>query len=70
MQALAMCRQLALLVGKASSRGEIALAVLPNEMVLAALLDAAFLVVVVWVVGAPLAVQLPTRCATRFVTEQ
>ena len=52
-----MGRQLALFVGNPPSRGKIALAILPDKTPLATLLDAAFLVVVLWVIGAALAVQ-------------
>src|SRR5437763_11964384 len=49
-----MSRQLALLVGKPSPRGAIAFAVMPYE----APLDAAFFIVVPWIIRAPLPVQL------------
>src|SRR5436190_10729827 len=57
-QAFAMSRQLALFVGKASSRGKIAAAVLPAQEPLATLLDAAFLIVVLWIVCPALAFEL------------
>ena len=57
MQALAMGRELALLVGKPSPRDTIALAVIPAETHLGALLDTALFVVVLRIIGAPLAVQ-------------
>ncbi len=64
-QALAMGRQLALLVGKASPRGQIASARLPGKTPLAALLDAALVIVVPWIVGAALPVQLAMQAAFR-----
>jgi hypothetical protein len=48
--------ELAFPVGKASPRGKIAFAVLPGEASFPTLLDTAFLVVVLWIVGAALAV--------------
>ncbi len=56
MQTLAMHSQLAFLVGESSSGGKIPLAILPGEAPLAMLLDAPFLIVVLWVVGTALAV--------------
>ncbi len=53
-----MSRKPPLLVGKPSSRGAIAFAVMPDEALLAALLDAAFFIVVPWIIRAPLPVQL------------
>ncbi len=58
MQALAMGSKLAFLVCQSSPCGEIALAILPGTASLAMLLDTAFFVVVLWVVGTALAVQL------------
>jgi hypothetical protein len=58
MQALAVGGKLAFLVGKSASRGKVAFAILPGEACLAMLLDTAFFVVVLWVVGTTLAVQL------------
>src|ERR1700694_2880323 len=46
MQALAMGREFAVLVGKSSSRGKVAFAVLPSETLLPAFCDASLLVVV------------------------
>src|SRR5258708_25665617 len=58
MQALAMSGKLASLMCQSSSRGEIALAILPGEAALAMLLDAPFFVVVLRVVGTQISVQL------------
>src|SRR5258708_31440433 len=60
MQALAMSGKLASLMCQSSSRGEIALAILPGEAALAILLDAPFFVVVLLLVGDAVAVQ-PAR---------
>src|SRR5260370_29832813 len=65
MQAFAMGRELAFFVGKASLRGEIALAVLPEKTPLAMLLDAALVVIVVGIIRAALAVQLAFQAAFR-----
>ncbi len=54
MQAFAMGRELAFFVGKASLRGKIALAVLPDKTLLAMLLDAALVVIVVGIIRAAL----------------
>ena len=58
MQALAMGGELAFLVGQSSPRGEIPFAILPGEASLAVLLDTSLFVVVLWIVGTTLAVQL------------
>jgi hypothetical protein len=58
MQTLAMGCEFPLAGGFAPSGGQIALAVLPVQALLPALLDAPAFIVVVRVVGAPLAVHL------------
>src|SRR5260370_8075205 len=65
MQAFTMRSQLALFVGKASRRGEVAFAVFADKAPLATVLNSAFLVEVLRVVGAPLAVQLAFQAAFR-----
>ncbi len=65
MQAFTVRSQLALFVGKASPCGEVAFAVLPGKTPLASLLGATFLIEVLRVVGAPLAVQLAFQAAFR-----
>src|SRR5258708_1985529 len=60
-QALAMGGKLAFLVGQSSPRGKVAVTVLPGEAALTVLLDTPFLVVVLRVVGAALAVQLALK---------
>src|SRR5215470_6591581 len=58
MQALAMGGKLAFLVGESPSRGKVAAARLPGEAALTMLLDAPFFVVVLWIIGTALPVQL------------
>src|SRR5258708_37082737 len=58
MQALAMGGELAFVVCQPSPRGKVALTVFPGKASLAVLLDTSFFVVVLWVVGTALAVQL------------
>src|SRR6266446_1172602 len=60
-----MGRQLAFLVGEAASRGKVALALLPDKVLLAMLLDTTFLIVVLWVGGAALAVEFALQAAFR-----
>jgi hypothetical protein len=57
-QALAMGSELAFLLRKPQSRGEVTSTVLPDEALLATLLDAPFPIIVLRVVGAALAVEL------------
>jgi hypothetical protein len=57
-QALAMGSKLALLVRQSALGGKVTLAILPGEALPATLLDAPFLVIVLRVVGAALAVKL------------
>src|SRR5690349_19621983 len=58
MQAPAMGGKFAFLVGKASFRSKISLAVLPDELTPAPLLAAPFFVIVLRVIGTALSVQL------------
>src|SRR6266699_3166788 len=66
----------ALLVGKATARGKIAAAVLPDKALLAALFNAALVVIVLWIVGTALPVQLAfqatfgARIGLEFLTER
>jgi hypothetical protein len=56
-QALAIGSELAFLLRKPPSRGEVTSTVLPDEAPLTTLLDAPFLVIVLWVVGTALAAE-------------
>src|ERR1700687_6092837 len=58
-----MSRELALFAGKSSPCGKVALAVLPGKAPLAVLPDAALVVVVLWIVGAALAVEFALQAA-------
>src|SRR5260221_2561005 len=58
MQALAMRSKFAFMVSQSSLRGKVALTVLPGKAELAMLLDTAFFVIVLWIVGTTLAGQV------------